>query len=110
MEINYQDRVLNYTDWATLMFVLSIFIIALNRSVFQVRFVEFMRLGVSDKYTKIYKDSSNINSGFTMSMFFVQLISFSFFILLVLSHYKYSTKENIIVFIQIVTFLGVFIL
>ncbi|WP_320816144.1 DUF4271 domain-containing protein [Flavobacterium sp.] len=110
MEINYQERILNYTDWATLLFVISVFIIALNRSVFQIRFIEFMRLGVSDKYTKIYKDSSNMNSGFTMSMFLVQLISFSFFILLTLSHYKYSTKENFIVFIQIITFLGVFIL
>ena len=110
MEINYQERILSHTDWATLLFVISIFIIALNRSVFQIRFIEFMRLGVSDKYTKIYKDSSNMNSGFTMSMFLVQLISFSFFILLTLSHYKYSTKENFIVFIQIITFLGVFIL
>jgi hypothetical protein len=110
MEINYQERILNYTDWATILFALSIFIIAFNRSVFQVRFIEFMRLGISDKYTKIYKDSSNMNSGFTISMFLVQLISFSFFILLLLSHYKYSTKENIVVFIQIITFLGVFIL
>ena len=110
MEINYQERILNYTDWATILFALSIFIIALNKSVFQVRFIEFMRLGISDKYTKIYKDSNNMNSGFTISMFLVQLISFSFFILLLLSHYKYSTKENIIIFIQIITFLGVFIL
>ena len=110
MEINYQERILNYTDWATILFALSVFIIALNKSVFQVRFIEFMRLGISDKYTKIYKDSSNMNSGFTISMFLVQLISFSFFILLLLSHYKYSTKENIVVFIQIITFLGVFIL
>ncbi|WP_264560209.1 DUF4271 domain-containing protein [Flavobacterium sp. N2270] len=110
MEINYHERIINYTDWATLMFVLSVFIIALNRSVFQVRFIEFMRLGVSDKYTKIYKDSTNMNSGFTMSLFLVQLISFSFFVLLSLSHYKLTTKENIIVFIQVITFLGVFIL
>lgn len=110
MEINYNERIINYTDWATLLFVLSIFIIALNRSVFQVRFIEFMRLGVSDKYTKIYRDSSNMNSGFTISMFFVQLISFSFFVLLVLSHYKFTTKENVVVFIQTITFLSVFIL
>lgn len=110
MEINYNERIINYNDWATLLFVLSIFIIALNRSVFQIRFVEFMRLGISDKYTKIYKDSSNMNSGFTISMFVVQLISFSFFILLFLSQFKYSNKENIITYIQIVTFLGVFIL
>ncbi len=110
MEINYQERILNYTDWATLLFVLSVFIIALNRSVFQVRFTEFMRLAVSDKYTKIYKDSGNMNSSFNISLFLVQLISFSFFILLLLSQYEYTTKENIILFIQIITFLGVFIL
>lgn len=110
MEINFQERLLNHTDWATLLFVLGFVIIAINRTVFNPRFVEFSKLAVSDKYTKIYKDSSNMLSGFTISMFLVQLISFSFFLLLILDHLKIIKKTNGIAFIQVFTFLSVFIL
>ncbi|MEY2703065.1 MAG: hypothetical protein RLY43_1703, partial [Bacteroidota bacterium] len=47
---------------------------------------------------------------FTVSMFVIQLISFSFFILLLLSYFGYSELSNYITFIQIITFLFVFIL
>jgi hypothetical protein len=116
--LEYHDRALAFTDWATFLFAICFFIIAINRNVFEARFTEFMRLAVSDKYTKIYKDSSNMKSSFTITMFVVQLISFSFFILLVLNHFNYLIKTNsnfpvktdLILFIQITTFLGVFIL
>jgi len=110
MDISYQDRIFNLTDWATILFFLSFLIIAFNKTAFEVKFVEFMRLGISDKYTKIYKDSSNMKSSFTISMFIVQLISFSFFILLLLSKYNYSQKTNYITFIQIFVFFAVFVL
>lgn len=110
MNINYQDRIFHLTDWATILFFLSFLIIAFNKTAFEVKFVEFMRLGVSDKYTKIYKDSSNMKSSFTISMFIVQLISFSFIILLMLSKFNYSQKTNYITFIQIFVFFTVFVL
>jgi hypothetical protein len=110
MDISYQDRIFNLTDWATILFFLSFLIIAFNKTAFEVKFVEFMRLGISDKYTKIYKDSSNMKSSFTISMFIVQLISFSFFILLLLRKYNYSQKTNYITFIQIFVFFAVFVL
>lgn len=110
MEINFQERLLNYNDWATVLFVLGFIIIAINRTIFNPRFVEFSKLAVSNKYNKIYKDSSNILSGFTISMFVVQLISFSFFLLLILDHLNITKKTNGIAFIQVFTFLSVFIL
>ena len=45
-----------------------------------------------------------------ISMFIIQLISFSFFILLLLSYFNYTKTDNYISFIQIFTFLFVFIL
>ena len=110
INIDYQERILEFTDWATVLFFLSFFIIAFNKTVFEVKFVEFMRLAVSDKYTKIYKDSSNMKSSFTISMFILQLLSYSFFILLFLSQYNYSQKTNYITFIQIFVFFTVFVL
>jgi hypothetical protein len=104
------ERVLVNKDWATLLFVLAIAIIALNKTIFSVRFNEFIKLGYSEKYNKIYKDTNNLLSWFTISMFVIQLISFSFFILLFLSYFNYTKTDNYITYIQVITFLFVFIL
>ncbi|MCG2610101.1 DUF4271 domain-containing protein [Flavobacterium sp. SM15] len=110
MDLILNERITESKDWATILFVLCFSLIAVNRAIFEVRFVEFMRLGISDKYLKIYKDSGNMQSWFTISMFVVQLISFAFLIQLTLSVFGITTKTNWITFIQIVTLLGVFIL
>ena len=104
------ERILVNKDWATLLFVLAIAIVAINKTIFSVRFNEFIKLGYSEKYNKIYKDTNNLLSWFTISMFVIQLISFSFFILLMLSYFNYTKTENYITYIQIITFLFVFIL
>lgn len=104
------ERILVNKDWATLLFVLATAIIALNKTIFSVRFNEFIKLGYSEKYNKIYKDTNNLLSWFTISMFVIQLISFSFFILLFLSYFNYTKTDNYITYIQVITFLFVFIL
>lgn len=108
--IQLQDRIIANKDWATILFITCMIIIAINKTLSSIRFSEFMRLAYSDKYTKIYRDSNNLMNGFTISMFFVQLISFSFFILLILNQFNKADKNDFIVYIQIFTFLSVFIL
>jgi hypothetical protein len=103
-------RIIENKDWATLLFVLSFAIIAVTKSVFENRFSDFAKLIFSNKYTKIYRDSSHLKSGFTISLFFVQVISFAFFIQLSLSHLGYASKTDWILYIQIITFLIFFIL
>ena len=110
IETIFNPRIIENKDWATILFVLCVGIIAINKTISSVRFNEFIRLAYSDKYTKIYKDSSNLMSGFTVSMFVLQLFSFSFFTLLVLNQFDKAEKTNGIVYIQIFTFLTVFIL
>ena len=110
LAIQLNTRIIENNDWATILFLLCVGIIAVNKTISSVRFNEFIRLAYSDKYTKIYRDSSNLMSGFTVSMFVLQLFSFSFFTLLVLHQFEKTEKTNFIVFIQIFTFLTVFIL
>ena len=93
------ERILVNKDWATVLFVLAIAIIALNKSIFSIRFNEFIKLGYSDKYNKVYKDTNNLLNWFTISMFIIQLISFSFFILLLLSFFNYTKTDNYITYI-----------
>jgi len=109
-EIAFQPREVISSDWALFLFVIAFVIVAINKNVFAARFFEFIRLGISDKYNKIYRDSSNLLSTFTISMFVVQLISFSFFILLLLHEFQIKIKTDGIAYVQIVTFLSFFIL
>lgn len=109
-ELQLEQRIIENKDWATLLFLLCFVVIAIIKYLFEVQFNEFLRLPFSKKYTATYKDTSNLYSAFTISMFFVQLISFSFLIQIILSYFEYTTKANWITFIQIFTTLFVAIL
>ncbi|MHA3786948.1 DUF4271 domain-containing protein [Flavobacterium hauense] len=112
MELVYNERLASGKDWATLLFVACFAIIAINRNVFENRFSEFIKLAVSDKYTKIYKDSGNMLSWFTISFFLIQVISFTFLLQFLLSYNDPDPgkKTSWIFFIQLFTLIGVFIL
>jgi len=97
-------------DWATIIFVFALLLIVVAKSAFENRFNDYIRLLVSDKYTKIYRESSHLMSGFNVLLFVVNIISFSFFIQLVLSHFDYGEKNDWVLFTRIFTLLTVFIL
>lgn len=103
-------RITENKDWATVLFVLSFAIIALTKSLYENRFGDFMNLIFSDKYSKVYRDSSQLKSSFTISLFIVQIISVAFFIQLSLSIFGYALKTDWVLFIQIFTFLIFFVL
>jgi len=105
-----QPRDIGSKDWATVLFVLSFVLIAVTRSVFENRFVDFSKLIYSDKYIKIYRDSGNLMNWFTIALFVVQVISFAFFIQLSLSFFKIVEKTDWIAYVQILTLLSIFIL
>jgi len=106
-----QPRMMEARDWAAVVFVVALILIAIARTTFENRFSDFTKLIVSDKYIKVYRDSSNLMSGFTIALFAVQLVAFAFFIQLALYYFGYiKSKTDWIVFIQIFTFLSVFIL
>ena len=103
-------RILENNDWATLLFVLSFAIVAITKSSYENRFSEFSKLIFSDKYSKIYRDTSNLKSSFTIGLFLVQIISYAFFILLTMNIFGYAEKTDWALFIQISTVLLYFIL
>ena len=110
MEHLLHPRIVENKDWATALFLFSLVLIALSKSLFENRFSEFIKLIVSDKYLKVYKDSGLMMSWFTIFLFIVQILSFSFFIHLLLNSFGYTIKTDWISYIQIFTFLTVFIL
>lgn len=103
-------RILENKDWATALFVLTFAVVAITKSAYETRFTEFSKLIFSDKYAKIYRDNSHMKSSFTVGLFFVQVISFAFFIQLTMNIFGHAQKTDYILFIQIATFLLYFIL
>ncbi len=103
-------RIVENKDWATALFIFAFVLIAIAKSMFENRFNEFSRLIVSDKYIKVYRDSSQMSSWFTVSLFIVQLISLSFFIQLIFHTFGIVSKTDWLIYIQIFTFLTFYIL
>lgn len=110
IEVFLNPRVIETKDWATFVFLLSFVLIAVTKTVFETRFNEFLRILVSDKYIKVYKDSTNLMSGFTILLFIVQIISFSFFIQVLLDYFGYVKKTDWVSFIRISSLLTIFVL
>lgn len=109
-EIILTNRSLYNNDWATILFLICTILLAVNRQLFYVQFNEFIKLPINDKYIKIYKEPENLKTWFTVAMYIIQIISFSFLIQLALAYYGYTTKENPISYIRIITVLNFFIL
>ncbi|MDR2222183.1 MAG: DUF4271 domain-containing protein [Flavobacteriaceae bacterium] len=103
------ERMIPNKDWATALFLIGFSIIAINKTVFSVRFAEFTRLAFSNKYLKIYKDNTNLRNSFTLSFLLIQLISISFFIEICLKSFGIITDYTLTSFIQILNFITVFI-
>ena len=110
IETVLHPRVIEDKDWATVLFIIAFAIIAITKSVFENRFSEFSRLIISSKYIKIYRDTSPLMSWFNIMLFFVQLLSCAFFILLLFHYFGTVSKSDWIFYIRIITFLGIFIL
>jgi hypothetical protein len=105
-----EHRIIENKDWASILFIFSLILIALAKNIFETRFNDFLRILVSDKYIRIYKESTHLLSGFTILLFIVQLISFTFLIQLILDYFNYVSKNDWVIFIRIFTFLSVFVL
>jgi hypothetical protein len=104
------SRLYENTDWATLLFLVCFAVLAITRSVFKNRFTDFINLILSDKYIKVYRDGNNLKSGFSITMFLIQLVSLTFFIQLSLSTHRLASRTDWMLFIQIFDFLFFFIL
>lgn len=108
--LDLQYRVTEDKDWAFIVFIMSLLLVVFIKSSFEKRFYDFSRIIISDKYHKVYKDSSNIMSIFTIFIFIVNIISLAFFIHMVAVYYGLTIKTDWTLFTRIATFLTVFIL
>lgn len=103
-------REVQSSDWATVIFLTSLVLIAILSNLYEKRFADFLRLGISDKYVKVYRENSNLVSGFNILLFTLQLVSISFFIQLFVSSSGMGNKSDWILFVRIFTLTASFVL
>jgi len=108
--LELQPRIIENKDWATLIFVATFALVVIAKSTFESRFHDYIRIIVSDKYLKIYKESTHLMSGFNVILFIVNIVSLSFFIQIAFHHFGYGSKTDWVLFVQIFTLLTVFVL
>ncbi|MBS7320492.1 MAG: DUF4271 domain-containing protein [Myroides sp.] len=110
MEIDFLNRY-NYSfDWATVLFVLTFATIVVTRLTFARRFEDFIKLAVSNKYLSTYRDTNNLKSGFTISMFFVQMVSLSLFVHYFISLTGFTALHSFSTYLRILSILMFFVL
>ena len=103
-------RIIETKDWATALFLLSFVLITITKTTNESRFGDFINLIFSDKYVKVYRDPSHQSSSFSLILFIVQSISFSFFIHLCLCIFNNTPKSDYLHYLQVFTFFVFFIL
>ena len=105
-----QDRIIENKDWATMLFVFCFFLLVVAKTRFESRFNDYIKLFFSDKYTRIYKESNHLYSGFNVLLFIINIITLSFLVLLFLNYNNHRDKADWILYIQIITYITIFIL
>jgi len=104
---------LRYThdrDWSVIVFLFTLSIIVITKTVFEVRFSDFTKLFINDKYLKIYRDNSQLNDWFNVLLFSVQVITFTFFTLIFLDYLEILNKNTFTSFVQVFTLFSFFII
>jgi len=110
MEIDFLDRNNFSLDWATVLFTITFAAIVITRITFPNRFEDFIKLAFSNKYLSTYRDSNNMKSGFTISMFFVQMVSLSLFVHYIISLTGFSNLNYFPTYLRILSILLFFVL
>lgn len=102
-------RAVQDNSWAAFLFIGSFILLAVLKSVFQKQFNDFLGLIFTNKYIKLYSDSNLSLNWFSFFLVVIQLISFSFFFLIILSNLNYINKNDFSVFAGIFLILSVFV-
>lgn len=97
-------------EWSVVVFLLTFSIVVITKTVFELRFSDFTKLFVNDKYLKIYRDNSQLNNWFNVLLFLVQLITFTFLTLIFLDYQEILSKNLFASFIQVFTLFSFFII
>lgn len=103
MDIIFNLREIESNNWATILFTIVFSLIVVTKTLFTQRFFIYINLFFSDKYLKLYNKNENIISIFNILLCLVQIITLSFFIIILFEKLDICKKNDLIFYIQIIT-------
>ncbi len=80
--MNAEVRILENTDWITLVIIFSLLLIVIAKQLFQNRFLSFIILPFNNKYITLYSKKDKMRHGFHILMSCFQLLNTSLYIYL----------------------------
>lgn len=107
MNFQFIERLPQDNSWSVYLFIGSFLLVAIVRAIFDKQFNDFLGLLFTNKYINLYSETNL--SWFSIALTIVQLISYAFFIQIMLSYFNLVHKSDFEVFIQILIFISVFL-
>jgi len=105
--LRYTNRIIESLDWATLIMVGCIVVIAILKVIYPKRFEDFIRLPVSNNYFLAKGKSEELRHPFSILLFLIQLISISLFAYL---FFLEKGRATVLLFFQILPAVFIFII
>ncbi len=107
--INFQftERLPQDNSWSVYLFIGTFMLVAIVRTVFPKQFNDFLGLIYTNKYIKLYDETSI--TWFSITLSIVQLVSYACFIHMMLSYFGWMHRYNFTAFLQILTFVSAFV-
>ena len=111
MNLDFSERLIVSTDWATYLLIGCFVLYALSKYFYPKRFHEFSLLPLTNQYFFVHGKDDELNHPFNMLLFVAQILSVSVYAYLLFSVFTPAEVEkNEWLFIQICTAYSVFVL
>ncbi|MCH4822025.1 DUF4271 domain-containing protein [Gramella lutea] len=104
------ERIYDYQDWITILFLACLILLVIAKSLFPQRFEEFTSMLNSGKFIAFKGKENKAFHGFNILLLVLQAISVSLFLYIVYSFFSTDETSDIIIFIRIFTAYFCFIL
>ncbi len=109
--MDFSERLINSTDWATYMLLSCFVLLALAKYFYPRRFHEFSLLPLTNQYFFVHGKDDELNHPFNLMLFTVQIVSVSIFVYLLFKVFNPAeVQQNEWLFLQICTAYSVFVL
>ena len=105
--MRYTNRIIESLDWVTLIIVGCIIVIAILKVIYPKRFLDFIRLPISNNYFLAKGKTEELRHPFSILFFLIQLISISLFAYL---FFLEKGKATVLLFFQILSAVFIFII
>lgn len=110
MDLEASLRLVENKDWVILLLTLCLMLLAFVRYFYPRRFVDFLQVPLNQKYFNLYSRTDGIEHPFSISFFFIQIISFGVLAQLLIKNFSPQSAENPWLLLQLCSYFAILVL